>query len=116
MFVLQTVCGIDISWRLPESLMRTVTDSKTQPADQDFQRKQFYREVGMRIKALREKKRLTQETIAISVSLSRTSLTNIERGRQKLLLHTFANIASLLGVTISELVPGQSAVPEELND
>lgn len=68
-------------------------------------RDQFYRDVGSRIKALREAKNFSQRAIAESVGLSRTSLTNIERGRQKLLLHTFSDIAAALGVTPVELFP-----------
>src|ERR1039458_5863710 len=72
---------------------------------------QFYREVGSRIREIRlNKKTFTQEALAISVGLTRTSLTNIEKGRQKLLLHTFSQIASALGVTPNDLLPQNSTV------
>ncbi|MFN7141726.1 MAG: helix-turn-helix domain-containing protein [Limisphaerales bacterium] len=78
-----------------------------------FQREQFYREVGARIRVARESKGLTQEAVAASIGLSRTSLTNIEKGRQKLLLHTLAELASALAVPSSELLPGTvEAVPD----
>lgn len=52
---------------------------------------------------------MTQEGLGEAVSLTRTSITNIERGRQKLLLHTLARIAHALGVATSELLPQESA-------
>ncbi len=71
---------------------------------------QFYREVGSKIRAARlklkeEKIVLTQEGLAGCVGLTRTSLVNIEKGRQKLLLHTFAEIAVALGVEPADLLP-----------
>src|SRR4051812_27182567 len=58
----------------------------------------FYREVGLKIRHARDQKGFTQERLAETIRLSRTSLTNIEKGRQKFLLHTFAEIASALSV------------------
>lgn len=43
------------------------------------------------------------------VSMTRTSVTNIEKGRQKLLLHTFADIARVLGVAPETLLPAIAA-------
>lgn len=48
---------------------------------------------------------MTQEDLAGRVALTRTSITNIERGRQKLLVHTLAKIAEVLRVPIATLVP-----------
>jgi transcriptional regulator with XRE-family HTH domain len=81
--------------RAPEILQATLS----------FQRDQFYREVGARIRGVRESKRLTQESVAASIGFSRTSLTNIEKGRQKLLLHTLTEIASALSVSANDLLP-----------
>ena len=65
----------------------------------------LYREVGRRIKTQREQCGLTQEALASQVSLTRASITNIERGRQKFLLHTLIDIASALGVPPAFLLP-----------
>jgi transcriptional regulator with XRE-family HTH domain len=60
---------------------------------------------------------LTQQGLANLVSLTRTSITNVERGRQKFLLHTLAEIARALGVEPSSLLPSLEAEPErELED
>jgi transcriptional regulator with XRE-family HTH domain len=65
----------------------------------------FYIEVGQRIREERDKCGLTQEALASLVSLTRTSITNIEKGRQTLLLHTFIDIASALQVAPEKLLP-----------
>jgi transcriptional regulator with XRE-family HTH domain len=49
---------------------------------------------------------MTQEELAGLVSLTRTSITNVEKGRQKLLLHTLSDIAEALEVDLASLLPG----------
>lgn len=67
----------------------------------------FYQEVGRRIRDARKRRKptLTQEDLAERVGLTRTSITNLERGRQKTLLHTLADIADALQVHASSLLP-----------
>src|SRR5712691_10767271 len=64
-----------------------------------------YREVGRKIKEWREQCGLTQELLASQVFLTRASITNIEKGRQKLPLHTLINIAMALGTHPTSLLP-----------
>ena len=54
---------------------------------------------------------VTQEGLAKLVGLTRTSLTNIEKGRQKILLHTFADLAAALRVAPAELLPPDKLSP-----
>jgi len=61
--------------------------------------------VGKSIRQAREAKGLSQAQLAAFVGLSRTSITNIEKGRQKFLLHTLAEIAATLGVEPHTLFP-----------
>ena len=61
----------------------------------------------------REKSGRTQEDVAKAVSLTRTSLTNMEKGRQKLLLHTFTDIAVFLGKNPSQMLTEVLAKMEE---
>ena len=76
----------------------------------------FYKEVGRRIFKAR-KGRLTQEQLGERVSLTRTSITNIEKGRQRIMLHTLAQIAAALGVPTADLLPRMSAdAGNELNE
>lgn len=67
----------------------------------------FYDDVGRRIREARRRRKppLTQEGLATLVSLTRTSITNVEKGRQKLLLHTLADIAAALNVEAATLLP-----------
>jgi transcriptional regulator with XRE-family HTH domain len=73
----------------------------------------FYVELGRRIRESREKSCLTQESLARMVSLTRTSVTNIEKGRQQLLVHTLVEIADSLKVSPESLLPHSQSSPEK---
>jgi transcriptional regulator with XRE-family HTH domain len=77
--------------------------------------REFYQEVGRRIQEARKRRkpRLTQESLAEMVSLTRTSITNVEKGRQRFLLHTLVEIASALHVSPASLLPEPTAAPEK---
>jgi transcriptional regulator with XRE-family HTH domain len=64
----------------------------------------FNEELGSRIRAAREGK-MTQATLGSRVGLSRTAITNIECGRQRLLVDQLIDIAVALGVNPSSLLP-----------
>lgn len=72
----------------------------------------FYQTVGRRIRQARKDRKMTQEDLGAAVSLTRTSITNIERGRQKLLLHTLASIAETLRIAPASLLPENDATTE----
>ena len=55
---------------------------------------------GAELKRVREALRMTQAKVAAKVGLERTSITNIERGQQKLSLLTFKAIADALGMEV----------------
>lgn len=65
----------------------------------------FYEEVGQRIYKYRDERGMTQEELASHVSLARTSITNIEKGRQKLLIHTLVDIANALDKSPLDFLP-----------
>jgi len=65
---------------------------------------EVYKLIGQRVRVAREKCGLSQERLAERVDLTRTSITNIEKGRQKLLVHTLFLISEVLAVPISELI------------
>lgn len=73
----------------------------------------FYTAVGRLVREARDKAGLTQEALASRVGLTRTSVTNIEKGRQKLLLHTFCDLAGALGVSPDALLPENTESPAE---
>lgn len=65
----------------------------------------LYRLFGSRVRALREEKNVTQDELAKLVDLSRTSITNIEKGRQRVLLHQMVGIAHALDAEPTQLIP-----------
>lgn len=67
----------------------------------------FYEEVGRRVRAARtgHRPRISQEDLGEIVGLSRTSITNLEKGRQKCLIHTLLSIANALDTDIKALIP-----------
>lgn len=81
------------------------TDDPSDPSN-------LYAHVGACIRKWRRKRGLNQKELADRVSLERTSITNIEAGRQKTLLHTFVGIARALGVEPAHLLP----VPHAADD
>jgi transcriptional regulator with XRE-family HTH domain len=65
----------------------------------------FYQMFGSRVRALREKNDVTQEELGRRIDLSRTSIVNIEKGRQRVLLHQIVEIAGALDAKPAELLP-----------
>jgi len=60
--------------------------------------------IGMRIKALREKRGLSQETLATRAGISRGYLARLETGRHEPTLTTLGKIARALKVKTTELL------------
>ena len=76
-------------------------------------RELLYREFGILLATERKRKRLSQAQLAKLVNLSRTSITNIECGRQPIQLHQLYFFASILRIDAHNLLPKESAmVPE----
>ena len=71
---------------------------------------ELYSEVGKRIREAREKRGLTQADLASAIALTRSSITNIEQGRQRLLLHTLCEVAVALHEEPHNLVPNLDAL------
>lgn len=62
--------------------------------------------VGIRIRMIRETLGLSQGDLAKRVGLQRVSVTNIEVGRQRLLLDGIERFATALGTTPKHLLKG----------
>jgi len=58
--------------------------------------------VGERIKALREKKNLTQLQLAKKIRMDRTFITHVESGRRNLSIQSLAKILKGLDITFSK--------------
>jgi transcriptional regulator with XRE-family HTH domain len=77
----------------------------------------FYKRIGELIRKARGERKLAQGQLAEAVGLTRTSISNIESGRQKLLLHTFCDIADNLNLAPAELLPPLvTAQPDSKNE
>jgi len=70
----------------------------------------FYFALGDRIRRARKKRKLTQDKLAKAVGLTRTSVTNIETGRQPIYIHTLVRIAELLGEPLLDLIPNPNII------
>jgi transcriptional regulator with XRE-family HTH domain len=75
----------------------------------------IYRVFGRRLRELREKKGVAQEELATLSGLTRSSIANIESGKQRVLLHQLLRFAQTLRVNLAELVPATLEVPEILS-
>jgi transcriptional regulator with XRE-family HTH domain len=71
---------------------------------------EIYRGVGRKIRQTRENQHLSQDSLAQRLGISRTSMVNIEAGRQRAPLHLLWQIAELLETKLTLLIPS----PEEL--
>lgn len=71
----------------------------------------IYRDLGKQLRDLRKQARLSQGDLATRVGLSRTSITNIERGRQRIPFHMVLLLADALGVNPTRLMPERMDEP-----
>jgi DNA-binding XRE family transcriptional regulator len=62
--------------------------------------------VALKIRHVRETLGMSQEDLAKRIGYTRTSIVNIECGRQRLPLHQVEEIARALGVTTKHLLRG----------
>ncbi|MGO9318651.1 MAG: helix-turn-helix domain-containing protein [Terracidiphilus sp.] len=76
---------------------------------EDFE-KMFYSTFGAMLAEARKKRRISQEALAEGLGLTRTSITNIEKGRQPLQLHSLYLIAKLLNVDVKDLLPSPATL------
>jgi transcriptional regulator with XRE-family HTH domain len=67
-----------------------------------------YQEFGRRLRDARTGRELSQAYVADHVGLSRTSITNIERGRQRISLHLAYLLAEAVRAEPGELLPNSS--------
>ncbi|UPK67947.1 helix-turn-helix domain-containing protein [Chitinophaga filiformis] len=67
--------------------------------------KDFYAELGANIRQARVDAFISQEQLAQHLDLTNASIANIEKGRQRVLIHTLLTICSVLNVDINKLLP-----------
>ena len=74
---------------------------------------QLYREFGRLLRQRRKDAHLSQDEVANSVGLARTSITNIETGRQHVSLHMLYALANAVGARPHELLPDSAILLQE---
>lgn len=70
--------------------------------------REFYVEFGGRLRERRRKAGMSQAQLAQRVGLSRTSITNIEKGHQQVSLHLFLSLAGAVSADPWDLAPSIS--------
>lgn len=73
---------------------------------------QLYIDIGQRIRTARSSQSRNQAELGQDVGLTRSSIANIEAGRQKILAHTLLRIAESLNEPIASLLPNTSQMRE----
>jgi len=71
---------------------------------------QLYQAIGEQIRTARTRSKVTQTDLGKRIGLTRSSIANIEAGRQRVMLHWIFQIAEELETSPLELIvePGQS--------
>lgn len=75
----------------------------------------LYQKLGQQLRQRRELAKLTQAQLAERVTVLRTSITNIEAGRQKAPLHLIYELCAVLQVDIKDMLPLMSDLVEIQN-
>lgn len=75
----------------------------------------IYKEFGKLLKKSRSEANLTQEALAKRVGLNRTSITNIEKGRQHINLHMLYVLSNSIGIRPSDLLPDKDLVKLDIS-
>ena len=67
----------------------------------------FYEALGANIQKNRDRRKMTQAQLGLSLTppSTRASIANIESGKQRVLVHTLAQLAKSLDVDVRELMP-----------
>lgn len=65
----------------------------------------FYKELGRRLQTARKKKGISQEAIGKAAGLTRSSIANIEKGRQPVHVLALCRMAATIGTGMNVLIP-----------
>lgn len=65
---------------------------------------EIYNIIGSRIRCIRISKKMTQSQLALNLNISRSSVSNIEKGVHHVQIHQLLIIATLLDTTVQHLL------------
>ena len=74
----------------------------------------FYEEFGQRVRRARLNLGLNQEALGHRVGLERSSISNVEKGRQRVQLHMLLEFAAALDVPPIQLLPEDTTASDPL--
>ena len=76
----------------------------------DIKIERAYNLIGQKIKYFRKEKDISQKELADKIEMSRTSLVQIENGVQKIQIDKLYQIADVLNITVSDLIPNEEEI------
>jgi DNA-binding XRE family transcriptional regulator len=82
----------------------------------DAEQKLFYEKLGGCIRQARLSADIKQEVLANSLNLSRASIVNIEKGRQRPPIHLIWSIAKILNLEVTDMFPQFNASDPSIID
>jgi transcriptional regulator with XRE-family HTH domain len=74
----------------------------------------FYEQFGQRVRTARLGLGLNQEDLGRKVGLERSSISNVEKGRQRVQLHMLVEFAAALDVPPTQLLPDLASASDPL--
>jgi transcriptional regulator with XRE-family HTH domain len=93
------------------------------PGVSDHEIDRFYSIVGKNIKSARSEAGISQTVLAQRIGFNRSSIANLEAGRQRIALHLFFLISEAIGVSPAALLPdigllevGDSTTIQKMNE
>lgn len=75
----------------------------------------LYEILGERIKSKREELNLNQNDLSEKINIGRTSISNIEKGRQQPPLHILYEICNALNIDIHTILPTYSDIQNKID-
>ena len=69
-------------------------------------KKEFYKDIGMRIRGYRKKSGMRQGELARLVGISTSAVSNLEKGKSMVTVYTLGRIAEALGISMGEMFQG----------
>jgi transcriptional regulator with XRE-family HTH domain len=82
-------------------------------ADLDRRIDVFYGHVGRKLRQQRKRAGMTQLDLAQAVDMTRSSIANLEAGRQRIPLHLLVWISEVLSTSVADLLPGSVLFVDE---
>jgi transcriptional regulator with XRE-family HTH domain len=70
----------------------------------------LYRIISERVRNARKRRGLNQQDLASRIGKDRTSVVNLESGKQKMPLHVLWSIAEHVGMTLHDLIPTKAEI------